>query len=210
MRTVTIAGYDPGGNKKHGVAELSIVNEKCVDIRAGTLSTAEEVIQWAEGLSDLAGIGVDTLTCWSTGSSGWRAADRWLKKRYKEVEKSVISPNGLYGSMGINGMVVLLSLRQARPDIVVSETHPKVLYWALTHCRYDYESSSKRMEKTLSQWLGVEMHTSSEHEWDAVASAYSLYCGITGKWQHDLLQKPDKSNSRLVKPCGDVHFWWPE
>ena len=57
------------------------------------------------------GIGVNTLTAWSTGRAGWRPADRWLRYRYPEVRNSVASPNSLFGSMALNGMSVLMSLR---------------------------------------------------------------------------------------------------
>ena len=48
-----------------------------------------------------AAAGIDTLLYWETGKSGWRSADRLLRQAYPAVEKSVISPNALYGAMAI-------------------------------------------------------------------------------------------------------------
>jgi hypothetical protein len=53
--------------------------------------------------------------------------------------------NGLAGSMGLNGMSVLIAARHKYPDVSVVETHPKVLYWALANKRYDYQSARDDM-----------------------------------------------------------------
>ena len=123
-RTVkgTIIGYDPGGDGSHGVATISVANNRCTSINVQSFETAEDVLLWIEGIEDLVGLGVDTLACWSTGPSGWRAADLWLKNKYKNITQSIISPNGLFGSMGMNGMAVLVSSRQAHPNISITET----------------------------------------------------------------------------------------
>jgi len=44
-----------------------------------TCNSTEEVVTYFESLPAIDGIGVDTLTCWSTGGGGWRPADRWLR-----------------------------------------------------------------------------------------------------------------------------------
>jgi hypothetical protein len=136
----TIIGYDPGGNGNHGFAKLVVEKGIVREAKTETLQTTEQVLQVVEGETSLIGLGIDTLTCWSTGKSGWRPADRWLRKSYIEVQKSVISPNGLYGSMVLNGMAVLVLLRTHQPDLFITETHPKILFWFLTHERYDYEN----------------------------------------------------------------------
>lgn len=206
----TIVGYDPGGNGSQGVAKLSISASQCTAIEVCTLDTAEDVISWIDEVDDLIGIGVDTLACWSTGSSGWRAADIWLRKRYKEIHQSVVSPNGLYGSMGLNGMAVLVSIREKRPDLPISETHPKVLYWALQHKKYDYTNGAREMDLDLSDRLGINVRTANDHEWDAAVSALAALRGMQRQWTHDLFRLPTDQTARLVLPCGQVQYWWPE
>lgn len=206
----TIVGYDPGGNGSQGVARISISGGQCTAIELATLNTAQDVISWIDELNDLIGIGVDTLACWSTGRSGWRAADLWLRKRYKEIEQSVVTPNGLFGSMALNGMAVLISIRELRPDLPVSETHPKVLYWALQQRKYDYSNDSREMDLSISEWLGINIRTTNDHEWDAAASALAALRGMQNQWTHDLFQLPADQTTRLVFPCGQVQYWWSE
>lgn len=211
-RTVkgTIIGYDPGGNGSHGVATISVANNRCSSINVQSFETAEDVLLWIEGIENLVGLGVDTLACWSTGPSGWRAADLWLKNKYKNIRNSIVSPNGLYGSMGLNGMAVLVSSRQAHPNISITETHPKVLYWALAGHKHDYQSDSAQMDSRLSRWIGIDVHTSDDHEWDAAVSALAALRGMSGEWTHDLFQEGQDEGARLVTPCGPVHYWWPD
>lgn len=66
----TIMGYDPGSRNAHGVAAASFVNGELQNIQIETLNTSEQVLNFAESYPDLKAIGIDTLTCWSTGESG--------------------------------------------------------------------------------------------------------------------------------------------
>jgi hypothetical protein len=93
-----IVGYDPGGEEDHGFAELRVENGEAQSLKSLTLDNAEAVIKATldtEKHQDLIGVGIDTMTCWSTGKSGWRPADNWLRNQYDEVEKSVVSPNSM-------------------------------------------------------------------------------------------------------------------
>ena len=205
-----IAGYDPGGNGKHGVAVASFENGKCHTITVSTEPSTEAVITKLESYSDLKAIGIDTLTVWSTGPSGWRPADTWLRDRYKDVKNSVVSANGLFGSMGLNGMALLYSIRNSLPQISVNETHPKVLYFALTGRRYDYSKRREEMDKYLSECFQCSVSTESDHEWDAAISVVATVRGIDGTWTHDLFQNPLTNEGRLVTPSGKASYWWPE
>ena len=146
-----VVGYDPGGNRKHGFARAEIRDGKIVAVTTETLHSAEDVVQSILGSEEPLGLGIDTLTCWSTGHSGWRPADRWLRQHphYRAVRRSIIAPGGLAGAMSINGMAVVAAVRRAFPDIFVTETHPKVLCYRLCKRRYDYSdpnaSESERM-----------------------------------------------------------------
>jgi len=205
-----ILGYDPGGNGANGVAELIVEDGQCVRAVVHTKHAAEDVLEWSSQLENVIGFGVDTLAAWSTGRSGWRSADIWLRKRYPEVLASVMSPNSLSGSMGINGMAVLIALRKAQPDLVVSETHPNVLYRALTGRKYDYKSNSSDMDAALARWLDVDVLTSNDHEWDALVSAFAVLKGMSGDWTHDLFEEQADRDGRIIWPCGQTKYWWPE
>jgi hypothetical protein len=206
----TIAGYDPGGNGSNGFAVLRICDGKPASISVTTLSNSEAVINEIRTNSVL-GLGVDTLSCWCTGDSGWRPADLWLRKRYPAVRNSIMSPNTLSGSMGINGMSVLVETASSSGSITLSETHPKVLYYALTQQKYNYRESRAEMDSFLSNVLGgINIRTSNDHEWDAVISAYALLMGMTGVWKNDLHELQPEDNSRIVKPCGKTFYYWPD
>ncbi|WP_157198109.1 hypothetical protein [Methylomonas sp. DH-1] len=204
----TIIGYDPGGNNSNGFALLRIKDNVATEIEIKTLDTAESILSQISN-EDVIGLGVDTLSCWCTGDRGWRPADIWLRKKYPEVRNSVMSPNTLSGSMGINGMSVLIEVLKNKRNLILSETHPKVLYYALNKIKYDYKSNYLNMDLFLSKEIGIPIKTNNDHEWDAVISAYTLLNGILGKWTRDLHQLP-VINGRIVSPCGKTAYYWPD
>ena len=208
--TGTIVGYDPGGNLKHGLAIFEYQDGQIIDAQITTCDTAFDVLERVSECSSILGVGIDTLTYWGMGKSGWRPADKWLRKKYPLVQNSVASPNSLFGSMGINGMSVLISLRKRFREIVLSETHPKVLYYAMSGNKYEYSSSSTEMDRFLSVTMDWDIKTKNDHEWDAVISVYALYQGMVGSWGHDLHQLQPESKGHLVKPVGDTKYWWPD
>jgi hypothetical protein len=181
-----IAGYDPGGNGRHGLAILLVRDGVPVVLETLTVETAEDVISHLERAGSMLGLGVDTLTCWSTGPSGWRPADRWLRCRYPEVLNSVASPNSLFGSMGLGGMAVLIATRQTHPSLVITETHPKVLCRHLLGEKYDYAGRRAAMDEVLARLLGVSVDPANDHEWDAALSALAVFEGLSGRWSLDL------------------------
>jgi len=210
MQTGVIIGYDPGGDGTHGIALLSLEAGRTTSVVTKTFDTTEAVIAYIEGFSAVLALGVDTLTCWSTGPGGWRPADRWLRARYEAVRNSVMTPNGLAGSMGINGMSVLLAMRAKYPRVIVVETHPKVLYWALGQKKYNYASAKAEMEQVLCEAYAATIVTANEHEWDAAISAFAAACGVRGRWTNDLHTLPTGPDERLVMPCGATNYYWPE
>jgi len=121
-----------------------------------------------------------------------------------------MTPNGLAGSMGLNGMSVLVAARRRFPDVTVVQTHPKVLYWTLEKKKYDYESTKPDMDRMLDQAHAATFVTANEHEWDAALSAIVATRGLRGDWTTDLHALPPRSGERLVTPCGKTNYFWPE
>jgi predicted nuclease with RNAse H fold len=207
-----IVGYDPGGNGTHGLAILHIKDGKGMSLKPETMRTTEAVIHSLKGFEPILAIGVDTLTCWSTGESGWRPADRWLREHYPNIANSIISPNALRGAMCLNGMAVLMEVRGGSDGVTITETHPKALSWPLLEEMYDYENNRDVMDKKLSRAMGLPEHivTANEHEWDAAASALAAFKGISGRWSNDLHNLLTRSDEHLVWPCGKTKYYWPE
>lgn len=204
-----IVGYDPGGNNKHGLSILNIKNGNVNNHSVTTYETVELVIHKILSLQNVIAIGVDTLTCWSTGSSGWRPADRWLRQSYPTENASIVSGNSLYSSMSINGMSVLIILKSKYPDIYITETHPKILYYHLTSNRYEYFSNKHSMDNFINNLFGTSVQISNEHEWDACISSFAAIQSFLGKWQNDLHSLPLSKMERLIKPCGKTYYCWP-
>lgn len=209
METTYIAGHDPGGDGSHGVATIRIDEGVPASIQTDTLRTTEQVIELFAALPSLEAIGIDTLTCWSTGPSGWRPADRWLRQKYSAVSNSIASPNSLFGSMGLNGMAVLLALKQQHPELFVTETHPKVLCWHLANKKYAYQAMKQEMDALLGEMLTLERAPGTEHEWDAGLSAVVALRAVRGAWRRDLHSMPTVTGERLIWPAGVTSYSWP-
>ncbi|MBG0793606.1 DUF429 domain-containing protein [Methylocystis sp. H62] len=127
-------GFDPGGNRKFGVA---ILDGNCV--KASTVNTVDDAMKWAVdacGTRKPIAAGIDTLLHWATSESGMRPCDQQLRATYRAVRNSIVAPNGLFGAMAIGGLALALRLRQKWPGLVLNETHPKVLLHARFK-RYD-------------------------------------------------------------------------
>ena len=115
----------------------------------------------------------------------------------------MIAPNGLYGSMAIGGAALALELRGKWPRIALNETHPKVLYRALTGDAYDrdHQATAGRLGKSWSLNLSK---VKNENEIDAVISAWATRQGLNCGWT-DLLS----ANDSLVLPIPGVTYLWP-
>lgn len=207
----TVLGYDPGGNSAHGVAALYLLDGIPERVEVQTLSNASKVIAFfEERKADTVCIGIDTLTCWSTGPSGWRPADRFLRRTYPKIQNSVASANSLRGSMAINGAAVLLHCKEHLPELLVTEAHPKVLYWHLTGRPYRYGHEKSQMDSFLSEFLKLKVETESEHEWDALICAAAAFKGRAGEWTLDLHSEKPQPDELLIKPVGESRFFWPQ
>ena len=209
--TGTVVGYDPGGNCKHGLAQAMVRDGAIVSVATKTHRHAEDVVASILGIETPLGLGIDTLTCWGTGRSGWRPADCWLRQRYPAVKESIVAPNSLWGAMSVNGMAVLVAVRRVRSGIFVTETHPKVLCYALFNEPWDFKGQNTTvMNERLSQMLGVDVTPQNEHEWDAAISMLAVVGGLRGTWKRDLHALPTYSDERLVQPCGRTAYVWPK
>lgn len=209
--TGTVVGYDPGGNGDHGLAQATVRDGSIVSVCTETLGTLEDVVASVLRIETLLGLGIDTLTCWGGGSSGLRLADRWLRQRYRTEWKRVVSPNSLRGAMSVNGMGLLIAVRGEFPDVYITETHPKVLWYALRKQPYDFtDAYASVMNECLSSWLAVDVAPRNEHEWDSAISILAVVRGLQGQWQHDLHALPTRPGELLVQPCGRTAYVWPE
>jgi hypothetical protein len=201
-----IWGYDPGGNGKHGVAKLILDNSNLPQqVLWDTVNKVEDAIHWF-GDSKPLGFGVDTLTAWSSGRSGWRPADIWLRARYPFVLSSVISPNGLYSSMTVNGMLLVSVFRSQWPELLVSETHPVVMQYALSLHNANTVAANAVWNSIFGVALPpVILHS---HAWAALMSTFPLHMFLFHGWTNDLHTLPVPIGERLIHPANPTKYIW--
>jgi hypothetical protein len=111
--------------------------------------------------------------------------------------------------MCLNGLGVVQHLRTSRPDLVVSETHPKVLYFALSGNMHYWPNLAQAMRTWLSTQLnGVQCTLNTDHEFDALLSAWACMNGVLFRWTQDLHASP-MGISTVVRPVGRTNYFWP-
>jgi hypothetical protein len=167
------------------------------------------------------GIKRQTLGCYSRDDqailgSPVLSRDDLPRATHKSARLSVASPNSLHGSMGLNGLTVGHVLREQWPQLVVTETHPQVLYLALAQDAWAYGEALTVMNAALLGWLNLEpMHIlgnlDSEHKWDALVSAFAVMQGVTRNWQVDLHRLPTvpPRHGGYVQLLGFTNYFWP-
>ena len=131
--------------------------------------------------------GIDTLLHWATSKSGTRPCDFQLRNKYPLMKNSIVSPNSLRGAMAIGGMALAIKLRQEWPELVLNETHPKVLLQARWGQRYDPEDH-KTVEAAIQRFVNPRHYTEAkiegEHELDAALSASATREGLAEGWEN--------------------------
>jgi hypothetical protein len=109
-------GFDPGGDRKFGVA---LLDGECVS--TSTLNNVNDAMNWANSVCGSrlpVAAGIDTLLHWATSKSGMRPYDLQLRDKYRAIKNSIVAPNSLRGAMAIGGMALALKLRQKWPELV--------------------------------------------------------------------------------------------
>lgn len=188
-------GADPGGGRRFGLARLD------ADGRFATWCV-ESVGAALERIVAPLAIGIDAPLWWSAGSGGGRAADAWLRRRYRLSGGQVQSVNSLRGAAIVQGPLLAARLRQRAPGIMVTESHPKALLAALG----------------LQGWPAIAARfglrggaPDTEDERDALLGAVAAREGHLGRWTRDLAAGFDAREE--LDPAtiwwGPVHYWWP-
>jgi hypothetical protein len=218
-----VVGYDPGGNGKHGVAVLEVRKHenrwRPVDMQVSAEKTLDAVLRRVDKRCDrrqIVAAGIDTLTEWNSGRSGWRPADRWLRETYPAITNTILSSNSLYGSMTVNGAAFLMLFRHRfRSDAtMVTEAHPKACYYASTGKKGEWPARKREMIRWLIGEIGIDVSPSlfdadDDHRFDAGVAVLAALRGRNGDWSQDLHILPQKTDGAIVRFFGRTHYWWP-
>lgn len=197
-------GADPGGAKAFGLALLHPDGS----FECATVSNAHEAIEWL-GKSPVAieAAGIDSPLWWSSGASGDRGADVWLRNRYKNLGGTVQSPNSLRGAVLVQGVMLASSLRRSFPRILLTESHPKALLKAWGINPKEVDASSRWLRESFRLADG-RVH--GDHERDALVAAVAAREGSTGRWKCDLARnRSPREQDPTAVPWGPVAYWWP-
>ena len=166
---------------------------------SGCVNCVDQAIEFVANRLDRspAGVGVDAPLWWSSGLSGDRQVDRWLRRTYGFSGGQVQTVNSLRGAAVVQGLMFVARIRELFPLVPVTETHPKALLavsavrWKLMQC--------------------CDTLPPEEHERDAVISAIAAREGFEGRWSRDLSidRYPSEQNpgSYWLAP---VHYFWPD
>jgi len=142
---------------------------------------------------------------WSSGRSGGRLVDKWLRDKYRSKNIKVLELNSLWGSVLVQGAMFVVRMREEFSEVGtvgLTETHPKAVLKAL---KLDAEGA-------FFQEYGVQPTSTqiTEHERDAVISAVAAREGFEGRWAHDLSEYRYPCEQDPVESwLGPVHYYWP-
>ena len=187
-------GVDPGGRSSFGLAML----RGDATVRTTSISCALEALEWIEDVPD--GAGIDAPMWWSSGLSGDRQADRWIRRTYGIRAGTVQATNSLQGACLVQGVLFAEGLRRRYPHIHITEAHPKAVLRALgiSHDQF------------FSQY-GVDPDTTDEHERDAVIAAVAAREGFSERWPRDLaLERLESEQDPSGYWLAPMHYFWPE
>ena len=197
-------GADPGGKGKFGLAILgpeSFATICCVGCAEEAVDVVLQHVTCAP-----AGIGVDAPLWWSSGKSGDRCADQWIRKQYCEHGLrggTVQAANSLRGAALVQGMMFVQRMREHFPKVPVTETHPKAQLFALGNPSW----------KSFTQSFSVTCRKPNEHERDAIISAVAAREGFEKRWKRDLSKEPKRHDCEQDPKnfwLAPVHYFWPE
>jgi predicted nuclease with RNAse H fold len=194
-------GADPGGTGNFGLAILKSdgsVHTCCVNCADEAIDVVKERVKIQP-----AGVGVDSPLWWSSGPSGDRQADQWLRRTYGLSGGQVQTANSLRGAALVQGAMFVHRVRQLFPDVGVTETHPKAVWTILKVDNWNSFSTQFL--------LNVTIHAEQKHERDAIISAVAAREGFEGRWLKDLStarhpSEQDPSQFWLAP----IHYFWPD
>lgn len=194
-------GVDPGGKGNFGVAVLRSgkpAETWCVDCADEAVETIAQRLESAP-----AGVGIDAPMWWSSGLSGDRLADQWIRSQYGLSGGNVQTANSLRGAALVQGAMFAYRMRTAYPEVNITESHPKTVWVAM-----DVSNWSQ-----FCQQFGVaaNIQGDQEHERDAILAAVCAREGFEGRWTNDLSMRRHASeldpSSYWLAP---IHYFWPD
>jgi predicted nuclease with RNAse H fold len=192
-------GADPGGKGNFGITVLTDGKQP----EACSVDCADEAIDFVRNRLNQApaGVGVDAPLWLSSGRSGDRHADQWLRKRYRLSGGEVQSANSLRGAALTQGAMFVQRIRELFPSVPVTESHPKALIRVMAQNSWS----------VFAAHFQVNVTPPDEHARDAIVAAVAAREAFEGRWTHDLGSTRLSSEQDPMKYwLAPVHYYWPE
>jgi len=186
-------GVDPGGKQAFG---LAILND---DGRFSThcFSCADQAIKHLGERPT--GIGIDAPMWWSSGPSGDRRADQWIRNHYQIGAGTVQTTNSLRGACLVQGALFAERARQLFPAVPITETHPKAVLQAFSRSWLEFYSA-----------FSINGIAEDKHRQDALMSAVAAREGFEGRWTIDLSKnRHEYEQDPSAYWLAPMHYFWP-
>ena len=106
--------------------------------------------------------------------------------------------------MAIGGMALAIRLRKEWSNILLNETHPKVLLHELRAERYRPETVDEAIQWFVDRTKCTDWSIQGEHALDAALSAWATREGLATEWG-DIVGPGDD----LLFPAAKVRYLWP-
>lgn len=218
VQSASVIGVDPGGASKLGLAALDVRRRASKWSVQGHVATAvvsvDAALDWIEHETTgktILGLGIDTLTEWSTAPGGWRPADLWLRRQYPAVRRTVQCPNAMWSAVVMSGATLLVALRKRlrRDGTLVTEAHPKICYYACTGTKHNWANDRQAMTSWIQGEIGQTTNFGlGDDEFDASLAALAAFNSLRGAWSRDL-HALSWGSAKRVSFAGRTHYFWP-
>jgi predicted nuclease with RNAse H fold len=195
----TWVGADPGGKGRFG---LAVIQPDGV-ITAATFDCADAATDFAcQCVKDVpAGVGVDAPLWWSSGPSGDRCADQWLRKTYGLPGGQVQTANSLQGAALVQGAMFVARIRERFPRVPVTECHPKALLRVLAGASW----------VNFAGQYDITVSPRDENVRDAIIAAVAARETFSGRWGRDLARmRANCEQDPSTYWLSPVHYGWPD
>ena len=209
-------GFDPGGLGNFGwcVAEATDAQSLCV-LESHDENNAKSATDAVLGLTKtktakIIAIGIDSPLFWS--SEGDRVVDRDVRGAIKRkhcptLGGTVQNVNSLRGACLAQGILAAHLMREAFPEVQITESHPKALLWLLGLATPDVPVDSIKA-KDLHAFVTFPSNGDvSEHQRDAALGAYAAWAMASpcDRWTNLFTREPWP-----FVPVPPVGYWMPK
>ncbi len=209
-----IVGFDPGGINQFGWCLTETSKEgrlKVLDcgLESHAAGAVDTILKHIPARSEIMAVGIDSPLYWNP--SGSRNADKLIRRAMRQrgasnVSGTVQEVNSLRGACLSQGIMTAHHLmRQHKPNVRITESHPKALLWLLGYASPARKVRNISIADLGDRVIGMSRET-SDHERDAVLGAITANAMVTGQEDWRELRNDERD---AFEPVSEVEYWMP-